>query len=92
MRKIPDPNKMRRFEGPKFSKEDLKDVKIRITTYIDKDLLGLLKQMAEKRGGKYQSLLNDVLRSSLTGEDSFEDLWGRVERLEQEEEKKKRYG
>ena len=40
-----------------------KNVKVRITTYIDEDILLALKKLAKQRGDKYQSLLNSILRS-----------------------------
>lgn len=54
--------------------------KIRITTYIDQDIVKLLRQMAEESGGKYQTTLNRVLRDVLLGENN--GLLARVERLE----------
>lgn len=89
MKKIPDPNKMKRIKGPHVSEHDLENVKIRITTYLDKDLIEVLKKMAQTHGGKYQSLLNSVLRSALLGEGAFEDLESRIERLENKVLKKK---
>jgi predicted DNA binding CopG/RHH family protein len=89
MKKIPDPNKMKRIQGPHVIESDLAHVKIRITTYLDKELIDVLKKMAKKHGGKYQSLLNTILRTALLGETSFEDLESRIERLEDEVLKKK---
>ncbi len=40
-----------------------KKVKVRITTFIDEDLLLMLKDYANKRGSKYQTVLNSLLRS-----------------------------
>lgn len=40
-----------------------KNVKVRITTFIDKDVLDELKTYARKKGIKYQTALNAVLRS-----------------------------
>ena len=90
MGKIPDPSKMKRIEGPRISKEDLKNVKVRITTYIDKDLLETLKLVAQKRGGRYQTLLNEALRMSLTGKGTYEDLFDRIDRLEKQVFKNKK--
>jgi hypothetical protein len=42
---------------------DPKNVKIRITTFIDEDVLIMLKSYAKKRGSKYQTILNSLLRS-----------------------------
>lgn len=38
-------------------------VKVRITTFIDEDVLMMLKEYAKKRGGKYQTVLNALLRA-----------------------------
>lgn len=54
--------------------------KIRITTYLDEDILKLLHQMAEDSGGKYQTILNQVLRNQLFGKK--EGILARIERLE----------
>lgn len=47
---------------------DAKNVKQRITTYIDKDVLEGLKAMAEKSGEGYQTLMNKILRQFVTSE------------------------
>lgn len=38
-------------------------VKVRVTTMLDEDVLEALKRMAHSRGQKYQTILNQVLRS-----------------------------
>ena len=38
-------------------------VKVRVTTLIDQDILIKLKEFASKKGDKYQSVLNSLLRS-----------------------------
>lgn len=43
------------------------NVKVRITTLVDEDALEELKKIAEKRGIKYQTLLNQVIRSFIGG-------------------------
>lgn len=45
-----------------MSKYELKGSKIRVTTYLDKDVLEALKKLASKSGGKYQTVLNQMLR------------------------------
>lgn len=79
----------KRIKGPHVNEHDLENVKIRITTYLDRDLIAVLKKIAKTHGGKYQSLLNSILRTALLGETSFEDLESRIERLENEVLKKK---
>jgi len=39
------------------------NVKVRITTFVDQDILDKLKEIAEEKKVKYQTLLNSVLRS-----------------------------
>jgi uncharacterized protein (DUF4415 family) len=80
MSKIPDPSKMKRIKGPVLTKKEFDRVKIRITTYLDKDLLETLRKVATESGGKYQAVLNQVLRQALMGE--TEGLLSRIERLE----------
>ena len=48
-----------------------KNVKVRITTFIDKDILDELKAEASSSGKKYQSLLNEKLRDALFEEQSI---------------------
>lgn len=40
-----------------------RNVKIRITTFIDQDILIELKKISKTKGQKYQTLLNQILRS-----------------------------
>lgn len=55
----------------KYGKQDLlsedlfnsKNVKVRITTFIDEDILNNLKIYASKQGLKYQTALNMLLRN-----------------------------
>lgn len=70
-----------------------KNVKVRITTLIDKDILDSLRAYAKKKGVKYQTALNALLRSFF--ENSFERKKGhstlseaKVRRIVREELKK----
>ncbi len=57
--------------------------KVRITTMIDKDILDWLKREAMKRDGKYQSILNHILREAKgTNPDRLSDLEARLIELE----------
>jgi len=57
--------------------------KVRITTMIDKDILDWLKREAKKRDGKYQSILNHILREAKgTNPDRLSDLEARLTELE----------
>ena len=38
-------------------------VKVRVTTMIDEDVVSALKKIASKKGQKYQTLLNQILRA-----------------------------
>ena len=38
-------------------------VKVRVTTMVDEDVLDALKKIANSKGQKYQSILNQVLRA-----------------------------
>jgi predicted DNA binding CopG/RHH family protein len=78
--KIPEPNKMRRIKGPKLSAKEFQTAKIKITTYLDEDVLLALKQKADETRSKYQTLLNQILRNSLV--DKKSNLFTRLERLE----------
>ena len=72
----------------KYGKKDLlnesdldpKNHKVRITSFIDGDILAELKARAEQQGTKYQTLLNQLLRQAL------KDSASMVERLKKLEE------
>ncbi len=70
-----------------------KNVKVRITTLIDEDVLIKLKAYAKKRGGKYQSVLNALLRMFFDKPPASVKVKGlseeRVRRIVQEELRKK---
>jgi uncharacterized protein (DUF4415 family) len=64
------------------------NVKVRITTYIDLDILEALKLEAKKTRQKYQTLLNTKLRESISNEktiysslNSIEERLGKVEHI-----------
>ena len=78
--KIPNPYKMKIIKGFVLTKEKAKNAKIRITTYLDEEVLDKLRAMAKKSGGKYQSTLNQVSRHYLLEEE--QDLITRIEKLE----------
>jgi predicted DNA binding CopG/RHH family protein len=71
----------------KYGKKDLlketdldpKNHKVRITSFIDGDLLVELKTRAEQQGTKYQTLLNQLLRQALNDTESMAE---RLKRLE----------
>lgn len=86
--RVPDPDRMKKIKGPKISREELKGAKVRVTTYLDADVVEALKQTASGSGGKYQTLLNQILRSSLIGDTP--SILERLAKLESEVYKKKR--
>ena len=81
MKKIPDPYRMKRIYGPKLTKQELKTAKIRITTFLDEDIMTTLKDLAKDSGGKYQSVLNQILRDYLFGQK--DGIVARISRLEE---------
>ena len=58
------------------------DVKVRVTTMIDEDIVFWLKSEADKVGGKYQTLLNFHLRACM-GSQKTTSLESRIDRIEQ---------
>lgn len=68
---------------------DPKYSKVRITTFIDLDVIESLKKKAKKQGRGYQTLLNEILREKVMGEKAsnemelFQKLINRIERLEE---------
>lgn len=80
MKKIPDPKKMKRISGPRVGKRALEIAKVRITTYLDKAVVDKLRQLSAKSSGKYQTLLNQVLRRYLLGDQ--DEVLNRIRRLE----------
>jgi uncharacterized protein (DUF4415 family) len=79
--KIPDPNKMKRIKGPKLTKDQARRAKMRVTTYIDNDVLAALKETAESTGVRYQTLLNQLLRRALICGNA-DSILDRIEKLE----------
>jgi len=71
----------------KYGKKDLlsesdldpKNHKVRITSFIDGDILVELKARAEQQGTKYQTLLNQILRQALKDSANMAD---RLKKLE----------
>ena len=56
------------------------NVKVRITTYIDLDIIEALKAEAKKTKQKYQTILNKKLRESMLKE---EDVYSSLHALEE---------
>ncbi len=77
--KIPNPYKMKKIKAP-LTPEEAARAKVRITTYLDDEVVMMLRQLAHESGTKYQTLLNQLLRNVLF--DEKEGLWARIDRLE----------
>ena len=74
-------NKYAKSDGLESS--DFSIAKVRITTMVDKDILDWLKREAKKKDGKYQTILNNILRQAKgTNPDRLSDLEARLEELE----------
>jgi len=78
---------MNRVKGPSFSQAEVKNAKVRITTYLDQDVLTTLRDVADQSGHKYQSVLNQILKDYFFGKKT--GLISRIEKLEQSVFKKK---
>ena len=85
--KIPDPYKMKEVKGPIVTEEEFKRAKIRITSYLDDEVVAMLRKLAKESGSKYQTILNQLLRKALF--DETLNLLDRVGRLEKAVFKKK---
>jgi len=61
-----------------------KNTKVRVTTFIDVDVVSELKKRATSLGIGYQTLLNQKLREVVFGESagSMEEIISRLEELE----------
>ncbi|MCB0407573.1 MAG: hypothetical protein KDD34_05160 [Bdellovibrionales bacterium] len=58
-----------------------KDIKIRITTFLDEDLLEKIKTEARLQNKKYQTYLNERLRELFMGEESIESRLKSLEEI-----------
>jgi uncharacterized protein (DUF4415 family) len=56
--------------------------KVRITTYLDADVLELLKARGESENKGYQTVLNELLRKQFTSEKPLEEIIRKVIREE----------
>jgi predicted DNA binding CopG/RHH family protein len=74
-----------RINGPRTKQirdQAKKSNKVKITIYIDGNSLSTLKGLAEKNGSKYQTLLNKILKDSLTSVKN--DNASRLDKIERE--------
>lgn len=69
----------REFESPENWKKS--ETKIRITTFLDEDLLEKIKSEAAVQNKKYQTYLNERLREVFMDEESVETRLKRLEEI-----------
>lgn len=67
---------------PDLSEISAKEVKTRVTTFIDTDVLRALKKEAKAKKSGYQTLLNEYLRAAVLGSREGLTLLDRIEGLE----------
>jgi uncharacterized protein (DUF4415 family) len=60
----------------------LKNAKVRVTMFIDLDIVQGYKFLAEQRASKYQTLMNQKLRDALDVEMGKDDILTRIKKLE----------
>ncbi|MBC8550414.1 MAG: BrnA antitoxin family protein [Candidatus Brocadiales bacterium] len=60
-------NKEFNFKNAKKVGERNKDVKISVTARLDSDVVYWLKEESEKKGIPYQTLMNSLLKETMTG-------------------------
>lgn len=58
---------------------DSKNAKFRVTAFVDLDVIQALKKQAKTQGKGYQTLMNEVLRSAVLGESSYDERLRRLE-------------
>ncbi len=52
---------------------DIKNAKVKITLYVDGDVLEKVRSLAKKEQTKYQTLINRILRKTVLNENLLED-------------------
>ncbi|MEI8346307.1 MAG: BrnA antitoxin family protein [Pseudomonadota bacterium] len=76
------------IQGTKSMRKNMgKNKKVKITIYFDIDIITAVKQMANKQGSPYQTLLNKIVKDALLSKNQQED---RLDQLEKEIKKIKR--
>ena len=87
-------NELRFSEKDRLSDDEFapKNVKVRITTFIDKDVLDMLKKEAAISGKKYQTLLNEKLREAVFEEQSIKYSLEKLDQRLSVVEKKIQFG
>ena len=75
-------------EGTREIRDMMKNrKKRRITIHLDEDLINHVRYLAMRNGGKYQTLLNHLIRSALENQTAQDE---RLTKLEKEVEKLKK--
>lgn len=64
---------------------DPRNIKERITMFVDQDILDHFRKRAKKNGGKYQTMINQALREAM----SKPSLEERIEALEKKAGKRR---
>ncbi len=65
-----------------------KNIKHRVTAFVDLDVLDALKARAEQQGTKYQTLMNQILRDTLLGGTVDQKVKDMIRNIVKEELKK----
>jgi len=65
MRRIPNPEKMKKIKDPTLSFQELKTTKIKVELDLDIELLEHLKKLAKKTHQNYKSLLHSIVKNYL---------------------------
>ena len=77
-------NKFKNSKVSKIAQNEFnpKNVKIRISMFVDGDILDAAKKLAKQRGDiGYQTLINQKLREIFLDEESVEDRLSRLEEI-----------
>jgi uncharacterized protein (DUF4415 family) len=82
-------SKKDKLENDEFEK---RNIKVRITTFIDIDLLERLKEEAAVTGKKYQTLLNEKLRDILLEEEAIKSTLSNIDKRLANVEKRLKVG
>jgi hypothetical protein len=62
---------------------DPKDVKVKVTVYIDGDIVDQLRDRAKQEGLKYQPYINKLLRQAVAEKPLLEEIQDRLVALEE---------
>ena len=77
------------YGNVEISDEVLKGAKIRVTAFVDLDVVKALKEEAGEKGAKYQTLMNQRLREAVFGKQIDEELRNEIKEIVKAELAKK---